>query len=90
MAELVDAVDSKSTGGNIMGVQVPLPVPLLLFEPPSKYPLYKPLSTIALFSRPKPTPYLSPSEIKMIKEKMRMPSLLKRYCHAIKSLLINA
>ena len=27
MAELVDAVDSKSTGGNTLGVQIPLPVP---------------------------------------------------------------
>ena len=30
MAELVDAVDSKSTGGDIVGVQVPLPVPLII------------------------------------------------------------
>jgi hypothetical protein len=27
MAELVDAVDSKSTGGNALGVRFPLPVP---------------------------------------------------------------
>ncbi len=32
MAELVDARDSKSRDGNIMGVRPPLPAPLLLLR----------------------------------------------------------
>jgi hypothetical protein len=30
MAELVDAVDSKSTGRKALGVRVPLPVPSII------------------------------------------------------------
>jgi hypothetical protein len=33
MAELVDALDSKSSEGNFMGVRFPLPAPALLNDP---------------------------------------------------------
>ena len=37
MVELVDAEDSKSSGGNTLWVQVPLPVPHQIFKAPNAW-----------------------------------------------------